>query len=247
MSSGHDEYWSGQQRKNVEAARAAGVNLAFFSGNEMFWKTRWENSTDGSNTSYRTLVTYKETHFNAPTDPLDPTVWTGAWADPRFSPPADGGNPANALTGPGVLGQRAGRPRSRCPASTPSSDSGATPPRRTSARRRRCRWPRTRSATSGTSTPTTASGRPVCSTSRRRPPAGCSCSPTTAARPRTAAPPRTTSPCTGRPAARWCSARARSSGPGVSTTRTRRTSPRTRTCSRRRSTCSPTWACSRRR
>ena len=30
LSVGHDEYWSGQQRTNVEAARDAGVNLAFF-------------------------------------------------------------------------------------------------------------------------------------------------------------------------------------------------------------------------
>ena len=52
-----------------------------------------------SNTPYRTLITYKETHFNAPTDPQDPATWTGAWGDPRFSPPADGGNPANSLTG----------------------------------------------------------------------------------------------------------------------------------------------------
>ena len=36
---------------NVEAARDAGVNLAFFSGNEVFWKTRWE-PIDGSNTPY---------------------------------------------------------------------------------------------------------------------------------------------------------------------------------------------------
>ena len=43
LSVGHDEYWSGTQRANVEAARDAGVNLAFFSGNEIFWKTRWEN------------------------------------------------------------------------------------------------------------------------------------------------------------------------------------------------------------
>src|SRR6266478_2578252 len=54
MSVGHDEYWSGGQRANVEAARAAGVNLAFFSGNEIFWKTRWEPSIDGANTAYRT-------------------------------------------------------------------------------------------------------------------------------------------------------------------------------------------------
>ena len=73
--------------------------MAFFSGNEMFWKTRWADSSDGSNTPYRTLISYKETHFNAPTDPQDPSTWTGAWGDPRFSPPADGGVPANALTG----------------------------------------------------------------------------------------------------------------------------------------------------
>ena len=57
LSVGHDEYWSGNQRANVEAARDAGVNLAFFSGNESFWKTRYENSIDGSGTAYRTLVT----------------------------------------------------------------------------------------------------------------------------------------------------------------------------------------------
>src|SRR5713226_9501897 len=99
MSVGHDEYWSGAQRANIEAARAAGVHLAFFSANEVFWKTRWENSVDGSNTPYRTLVCYKETHANQPIDPKDPPTWTGTWRDPRFSPPADGGRPENALTG----------------------------------------------------------------------------------------------------------------------------------------------------
>src|SRR5450755_2302400 len=99
ISSGHDEYWSAAQRANVTAARDAGVSLAFFSGNEIFWKTRWAASSDGSNTPYRTLVTYKETHFDAVVDPQDPPTWTGTWADSRFSPPADGGIPANALTG----------------------------------------------------------------------------------------------------------------------------------------------------
>jgi Domain of unknown function (DUF4082)/Fibronectin type III domain/Bacterial Ig domain len=99
VSSGHDEYWSAGQRANVLAAREAGVNLAFFSGNEMFWKTRWGPSSEGSSTPYRTLIAYKETHFNAPVDPQDPPVWTGSWRDPRFSPPADGGLPENALTG----------------------------------------------------------------------------------------------------------------------------------------------------
>ncbi len=89
LSVGHDEYWSGQQRTNVEAARAAGVHLGFFSANDVFWKTRFEPSIDGSSTSRRTLVAYKETHANAKIDPTP--AWTGTWRDPRFSPPADGG------------------------------------------------------------------------------------------------------------------------------------------------------------
>jgi hypothetical protein len=99
MSVGHDEYWSGGQRANVEVARAAGVNLTFFSGNEIFWKTRWESSIDGTNTPYRTLVCYKESEQNRPFDPADPPTWTGMWRDRRFSPPADGGRPENALSG----------------------------------------------------------------------------------------------------------------------------------------------------
>jgi hypothetical protein len=98
LSVGHDEYWSSQQRANVEAARDAGVNLAFFSGNEVFWKTRYENSVDPSNTPYRTLVTYKESTDGAKTE-ASGSIWTGTWRDPRFSPPSDGGRPENALTG----------------------------------------------------------------------------------------------------------------------------------------------------
>ena len=90
LSVGHDEYWSGQQRANIEAARDTGVDLAFFSGNEVYWKTRWEND-------HRTLVTYKETWSNSKIDPSP--QWTGTWRDPRFSPPSDGGRPENALTG----------------------------------------------------------------------------------------------------------------------------------------------------
>jgi hypothetical protein len=110
LSVGHDEYWSGGQRANVEAARAAGVNLAFFSGNEIFWKTRWENSIDGSGTAYRTLVSYKETAANAKIDPTP--AWTGTWRDPRFSPPADGGRPENALAGTIFMNNDTGTPYS---------------------------------------------------------------------------------------------------------------------------------------
>ena len=41
ISAGHDEYWTAEQQQNIAAARAAGVNLAFFSGNTAFWKARW--------------------------------------------------------------------------------------------------------------------------------------------------------------------------------------------------------------
>jgi len=96
---GHDEYWSAGQRATVEAARDAGVSLAFFSGNEIYWKTRFEPSADGSGTPYRTLVSYKDTLGGVKRDPL-PGVSTGTWRDLRFSPPvADGGLPENSLTG----------------------------------------------------------------------------------------------------------------------------------------------------
>ncbi|MEO8260530.1 MAG: N,N-dimethylformamidase beta subunit family domain-containing protein [Acidobacteriota bacterium] len=103
LSVGHDEYWSGDQRQRVEEARNAGVNLAFFSGNELFWKTRYEPSIDGTGTAHRTLVSYKETLSGAKIDPAvdgaGQPIWTGTWRDPRFSPPADGGRPENALIG----------------------------------------------------------------------------------------------------------------------------------------------------
>jgi N,N-dimethylformamidase beta subunit-like protein/uncharacterized protein DUF4082/fibronectin type III domain protein len=99
ISSGHDEYWSAGQRASMEAARDAGVNEAFFSGNEGFWKTRWEPTIDGSNTADRTLVAYKDTHFDAATDPV---TWTGSWRDPRFTS-ASTNTPENALTGQSFL------------------------------------------------------------------------------------------------------------------------------------------------
>ena len=94
VSTGHDEYWSDGQRTNVEKARDAGVSLAFFSGNEVYWKTRWEASEDGNNTPNRTLVCYKDSWAGTQIDPLGPT---STWRDPRFG--GNGKGPENALTG----------------------------------------------------------------------------------------------------------------------------------------------------
>ena len=125
ISVGHDEYWSGGQEANVIAARDAGVNLLFWSGNESYWKTRYEGSiADG--TEYRTLVTYKESRFNAsdsaqPKDyaNVDPSdQWTGLWRDTRFvssvgpdgvTHTAVGASPESLLTGQTSLGDGTGQ------------------------------------------------------------------------------------------------------------------------------------------
>ena len=104
LSVGHDEYWSKEERDNILAARNSGKHLAFFSGNEVYWKTRWENSIDGSNSPYRTLVCYKEGTMgeNACGSKCDPSpVWTGLWRDGCSPPyaPNDGCLPENQFTG----------------------------------------------------------------------------------------------------------------------------------------------------
>ena len=92
LSVGHDEYWSADQRSNVEAARDAGVNLAFLSGNEDYWETRWGPSIDGTNTPFRTLISYKERWSNAN---IDPNGTTSTWRDPELG----AGQPENSLSG----------------------------------------------------------------------------------------------------------------------------------------------------
>ncbi|HEX4752855.1 MAG TPA: PKD domain-containing protein [Solirubrobacterales bacterium] len=52
LISGHDEYWSENEMNGYKAARAAGVNIASFSGNTAYWKVRYENND-------RTLVCFK--------------------------------------------------------------------------------------------------------------------------------------------------------------------------------------------
>ncbi len=102
ISVGHDEYWSSAERSKFVNARNAGVHLAFFSGNEVYWKSRWENSIDGNNTAHRTLVCYKEgtqgeNSCGSNCDPLA-GVWTGLWRE-GCSAGEDGCQPENALTG----------------------------------------------------------------------------------------------------------------------------------------------------
>ena len=65
LSIGHDEYWSREMRDHFEAARDAGVNLGFFSGNTAYWQVRFEPSA-ASGSADRIMVCYKK----AKMDPL---------------------------------------------------------------------------------------------------------------------------------------------------------------------------------
>jgi hypothetical protein len=74
VSLGHDEYWTKQQRDAVEAARDAGVNIAFFSGNEAYWQSRLNASSNGSDA--RVLTCYKDASLDpeARSTPAEATV-----------------------------------------------------------------------------------------------------------------------------------------------------------------------------
>ena len=98
LSVGHDEYWTASQRKNVTDARDQGVSLAFFGGNDVYWKASLEPSQDGSNTPNRTLVCYKDTWANKRIDRSGTDV-DATWRDPRFGDLGYGFGPENELIG----------------------------------------------------------------------------------------------------------------------------------------------------
>ena len=86
---GHDEYYTVEMRQNLEKARDAGVNLGFFSANNIFRRIRLEPSPLGD---ARLQVNYRD----ASRDPLngkDPTRVTTSFRD---SPAA---NPESSLIG----------------------------------------------------------------------------------------------------------------------------------------------------
>jgi hypothetical protein len=88
---GHSEYWSFEQRANVESARDSGVSLAFFSANSVYWQVRYEPSpVDGS--LNRTVVGYKgHAKMEDPlfADPATRQLTTVQWRDPILGRPED--------------------------------------------------------------------------------------------------------------------------------------------------------------
>jgi hypothetical protein len=70
LSIGHDEYWSAEMRRHVEAGRDAGVHLGFFGANCAYWQVRFEGPGD------RIMVCHKKARRDplASTDPGRATV-----------------------------------------------------------------------------------------------------------------------------------------------------------------------------
>lgn len=95
--SGHDEYWSTAMRANVTRARDAGVSLAFFGANDIYWHVRLQNSPLGAN---RVITCYKDAQLD-PLAPAQPKEATTLWREPPVSDPED------SLTGQGYGGQAA--------------------------------------------------------------------------------------------------------------------------------------------
>jgi hypothetical protein len=81
VSEGHDEYWSKGMFDAAERARDAGVNLAFFGGNDIYWQVRYAPSSRGVRD--RVLVCYKD----ASLDPIQGPTTTVQWRDPPVNRP----------------------------------------------------------------------------------------------------------------------------------------------------------------
>lgn len=74
---GHSEYWSREMFNNLLAALESGVNLAFFSGDNISWRVRYENASNNPNPiPNRILVAYKSaTADTVKNSQLSTTKW----------------------------------------------------------------------------------------------------------------------------------------------------------------------------
>jgi len=90
LFAGHSEYWSRGMFDNLLAARDSGVNIAFFSGDNIAWRVRYENAPNNSNpTPNRILVAYKSA---AAEDPIrDSQLVTTSWGSEKTTLLGNGG------------------------------------------------------------------------------------------------------------------------------------------------------------
>jgi hypothetical protein len=81
ISGGHDEYWSKEMYDAAQTARDAGVSLAFFGANDVYWQARFEASAAG--VANRVLVCYRYANL----DPVQGPTTTLLWRDPLLNRP----------------------------------------------------------------------------------------------------------------------------------------------------------------
>ncbi len=84
FSAGHDEYWSNEMYNAAQNARDAGVNLAFWGANDVYWQVRFEASAAG--VANRVMVCYK----SAGIDPVQGPTTTVRWRDSPVNRPEQG-------------------------------------------------------------------------------------------------------------------------------------------------------------
>ena len=80
---GHHEYWSRPMRTALEAAVAAGVNVAFLSANEIYWQVRFDPSPLGP---ARRVTCYKVARLD-PFAKTDPGLTTVRWRESPVNDP----------------------------------------------------------------------------------------------------------------------------------------------------------------
>ena len=78
---GHDEYWSPTMRDWADRAVSAGTSLAYLGANNVYWKVKFDPSTDGR--EHRVVTCYKTGH-----DPVVVDSATMRWRD-GFPGPVD--------------------------------------------------------------------------------------------------------------------------------------------------------------
>lgn len=84
LGSGHDEYWTQPMRTAVESFRDNGGKCVFMSGNDIFWRARFEYVGDEVRMHcYKDTMPGPGTHVAG--QPLDPVTWTGTWRDTRWA------------------------------------------------------------------------------------------------------------------------------------------------------------------
>jgi hypothetical protein len=101
LSVGHDEYWSMDERNNVQQARDNGINLAFFSANSAYWQVRFDPSSSGQ--ANRVMTVYKDTSGIGTNASIDPIAQTNSVAATTLFRSPEVNRPENALLGVGYV------------------------------------------------------------------------------------------------------------------------------------------------